>query len=49
MLKKVKKEIKFCNVIYNNVPKMKQQIKDVDDKEQEKEQKQKKKTRNYEL
>ena len=49
MLKKVKKEIKLCDAIYNNVPKMKQQIKEVEDKEQEKEQKQKKKTRNYEL
>ena len=49
MLKKVKKEIKFCDVIYNNVPKMKEQIKEVEDKEQEKEQKKKKKTRNYEL
>lgn len=42
MLKKVKKEIKLCEVIYNNVPEMKQQIKEVEDKEQEKEQKQKK-------
>lgn len=49
MLKKVKKEIKLCDVIYNNVPEMKQQIKEVEDKEQEKEQKQKKKTRSYKL
>ena len=49
MLKKVKKEIKLCDVIYNNVPEMKQQIKKVEDKEQEKEQKQKKKMKNYEL
>lgn len=42
MLKKVKKEIKLCDVIYNNVPEMKQQIKAMEDKEQEKEQKQKK-------
>ena len=48
-LKKVKKEIKLCDVIYNNVPDMKQQIKEVEDKEQEKEQKQKKKIRRYEL
>ena len=48
MLKKVKKEIKLCDVIYNNVPEMKQQIKEVEDKEQEKEQKHKK-TRSYEL
>ena len=32
MLKKVKKEIKLCDVIYNNVPEMKQQIKEVEDK-----------------
>ena len=49
MLKKVKKEIKLCDVIYNNVPDMKQQIKDVEDKEQEKEQKQKKKIKGLEL
>lgn len=36
MLKKVKKEIKLCDVIYNNVPEMKQQIKEVEDKELEK-------------
>lgn len=42
MLKKVKKEIKLCDVIYNNVPEMKQQIKAMEDKEQEKEQRQKK-------
>ena len=41
MLKKVKKEIKLCEVIYNNVPEMKQQIKEVEDKEQEKEKEQK--------
>lgn len=49
MLKKVKKEIKICDVIYKNVPGMKQQIKEVEDKEQEKEQKQKKKIKRYEL
>lgn len=49
MLKRVKKEIKLCDVIYNNVPEMKLQIKEVDDKELEKEQRQKKKTRSYEL
>ena len=49
MLKKVKKEIKLCDVIYNNVPKMKQQIKGFEAKEQEKEQRQKKKIRRYEL
>ena len=47
MLKNVKKEIKLFDVIYNNVPEMKQQIKEVEDKEQEKEQKQKKKTMKY--
>ena len=49
MLKKVKKEIKLCDVIYNNVLEMKQQIKEVEDKEQEKKQRQKKKIRKYEL
>lgn len=49
MLKKVKKEIKLCDVISNNVPKMKEQIKEVEDKEQEKEQRQKKKIKRYEL
>lgn len=49
ILKKVKKEIKLCDVIYNNVPEMKQQIKAMEDKEQEKEQKQKRKTKSYEL
>lgn len=49
MLKNVKKEIKLCDVIYNNVPDIKQQIKEVEDKEQEKEQKQKKKIRRYEV
>lgn len=39
MLKKVKKEIKLCDVIYNNVPEIKQQIKEVEDEEQTKEQK----------
>lgn len=47
MLKNVKKEIKLFDVIYNNVPEMKQQIKEVEDKEQEREQKQKKKTMKY--
>lgn len=42
MLKKVKKEIKLCDVIYNNVPDMTEQIKEVEGKEQEKVQKQKK-------
>lgn len=42
MLKKVKKEIKLCDVIYNNVLEMKQQIKKVEDKKLEKEQKKKK-------
>ena len=49
MLKEVKKEIKLCDVIYNNVSEMKQQINKIEDKEQEKDQKQKKKTRRYEL
>lgn len=49
MLKKVKKEIKLCDVIYNNVPEMKQQIKEVENKEQNKEQKKKKEIRKYEI
>ena len=49
MFKKVKKEIKLCDVIYNNVPEMKQQIKEVEDKEQEKEQRQKRKTIKYQI
>ena len=49
MLKKVRMEIKLCDVIYSNVPEMKQQIKEVEDKEQEKEIKQKKNIRKYEL
>lgn len=49
MLKKVKKEIKLCDVIYNNVTEMKQQIKEAEDKELEKKQKQKKKIKRYEL
>lgn len=51
MLKKVKKEIKLCDVISNNVLKMKEKIKEVEDKEQEKEQRQKKKqeTMNYRI
>ena len=46
MLKKVKKEIKLCDVIYNNVPKMKQQIREVEDMEKEKEQRRKKNKNN---
>ena len=49
MLKKVKKEIKLCDVIYNNVSEMKEQVKEVEEKEQEKEQKQKKKIRKHEF
>lgn len=49
MLKNVKREIKLCDVIYNNVPRMKQQIKEVEEKEQEKEIKQREKIRRYEL
>ena len=45
MLKKVKMEIKLCDVIYNNVPEKKEQIKEVEDKEQKEEPKQKKKQR----
>ena len=49
MLKKAKKEIKLCDVIYNNVSEMKQQIKEVENKEQNKEQKKKKEIRKYEI
>lgn len=49
MLKKVKKEIKLCDVIYNNVPEIKQQIKEVEEKKQEKDMKQKKKIKGQEL
>lgn len=36
MLKKVKKEIKLCDVIYDNVPEMKQQIKEVEERNRKK-------------
>lgn len=36
VLTKVRKEIKLCNEIYDNVPKMKEQIKEVDEKEKQK-------------
>lgn len=45
----LKKEIKLCDVIYNNVPEMKQQIKEVEDKEQEKGKRTKTKEKNKEL
>lgn len=55
-LQKVRKEIKLCDEIYDNVPKMKEQLKELDDKEkqkikekeQEKKLKEKKKDRRYE-
>lgn len=46
-LKKVKKEIKMCDEIMDNTPKMKENMKQVERKEPEKEEK--KKTRSYEL
>ena len=46
-LKKVKKEIKMCDEVVNNTAKMKEQIRQVEEKEQDKVQK--KKTRRYEL
>lgn len=46
-LKKVKKEIKMCDEVVDNAVKMREQIKQVDEKEQDKVQK--KKIRNYEL
>ena len=46
-LKKVKKEIKMCDEVVDNAAKMKEQIRQVEEKEQEKVQK--KKVRRYEL
>lgn len=46
-LTKVRKKIKFCDEIYDKVPKMKEQIKEVDEKEKESKLK-KKKDRRYE-
>ena len=48
-LDKVKKEIKMCDEVVDNAPKMKEQIRQVEEKEQEKEKVQKKKIRKYEL
>lgn len=36
ILAKVRKEIKLCNEISDNVPKMKEQVKEMDDKEKQK-------------
>lgn len=36
VLTKVRKEIKLCDEIYDGVPKMKEQIKELDDKEKQK-------------
>lgn len=36
VLAKVRKEIKLCDEIYDNVPRMKEQIKELDDKEKQK-------------
>lgn len=36
VLTKVRKEIKLCDEIYDNVPKMKEQLKELDDKEKQK-------------
>ena len=36
VLEKIRKEIKLCNEIYDNVPKMKKQIKEMDEKEKQK-------------
>ena len=47
VLTKVRKEIKLCNEIYDNVPKMKEQLRQIEEKKQEKVQKKKK--RQYEL
>ena len=36
VLQKVRKEINLCDEIYNGVPRMKEQIKEVDEKEKQK-------------
>ena len=46
-LDKVKKEIKMCDEVVDNAPKMREQIRHVEKKEQDKVQKKKKRT--YEL
>lgn len=52
VLQKVRKEIKLCDEIYDKVPKMKEQLKELNDKEKqkikEKEQENKKKGKRYE-
>ena len=50
VLAKVRKEIRLCDEIYDGVPKMKEQLKEFDDKEKQKikEKEKKKKVRRYE-
>lgn len=51
VLQKVRKEIRLCDEIFDSVPEMKEQIKEIDDKEKkeikEKEQEQEKKDRRF--
>lgn len=52
IIEKVRKEIKLCDEVYDNVIRMKEQIKETDNKEKKKlkeQEKQKKKTERYEL
>ena len=47
-LTRIRKEIRLCDKFYDDVPKMKDQLKEIDKKEQEKKLKEKKKDRRYE-
>ena len=47
-LTRIRKEIRLCDKFYDDVPKMKEQLKEIDKKEQEKKLKEKKKDRIYE-
>lgn len=47
-LTRIRKEIRLCDEFYDDVPKMKEQIKEMDEKNQEKKLKEKKKDRRYE-
>lgn len=47
-LTRIRKEIRLCDKFYDDVPKMKEQLKEIDKKEQEKKLKEKKKDRRYE-
>ena len=47
-LTRIRKEIRLCGEFYDDVPKMKEQLKEMDEKEKEKKLKEKKKDRRYE-